>query len=142
LARVALTLQILFMSFAFGGIPAVRTLSLSMSGYHSIIMLLDSVLLASQQARPLLALHEVAASSLSHLCLREKCTPIHVLTKSALLFICLQYEGRTLAAAHAPLVRNKGLNLTHFDAVSMHRADTTVAEYHPVDPCRGDASAA
>jgi hypothetical protein len=34
-----------------------------------------------------------------------------------LLHGVLQYEGRTLAAAHAHLVRKKGLNLTHFDAV-------------------------
>jgi hypothetical protein len=30
----------------------------------------------------------------------------------------LQYDGKMLAAAHEHLIRDKGLNLTHFDAVS------------------------
>jgi hypothetical protein len=32
--------------------------------------------------------------------------------------LCMQYDGATLAAAHEHLIREKGLNLTHFDAVS------------------------
>ncbi|KAL6759185.1 globin-like protein [Haematococcus lacustris] len=30
------------------------------------------------------------------------------------------WEGRSLSAAHAQLVRNQGLNLTHFDKVTQH----------------------
>lgn len=52
-------------------------------------------------------------------CLRPlDSTNTNVVLATELLVLLPQYEGRTLAAAHAPLVRTKGLNLSHFDAVS------------------------
>jgi hemoglobin len=40
------------------------------------------------------------------------------------LLPALQYNGLTLAASHAHLMRDKGLNLTHFDAVAGHLVAT------------------
>ena len=44
--------------------------------------------------------------------------------------------GRDLRAAHAKLVREKGLNDSHFDAVAAHLADAFLpsADYEPVLP--------
>jgi hemoglobin len=37
-----------------------------------------------------------------------------------------EYRGRDMRVAHAALVRDKGLNDTHFDAVAEHLRDTLV----------------
>jgi hypothetical protein len=113
------SLQVLFMSFAFGGIPAVSGLACSIAlrnTHHG--MLLGSVLVVLI-AKNFPFHHPGSHLHGSHL---HGSLPFHHLVCWLMDFCCrtmyLQYEGRSLAAAHAPLVRNKGLNLTHFDAVS------------------------